>query len=305
MNVFLTGATGFVGSNVARALLATGSRVTALVRPTASLWRLHGVVDDLVLVRGEIADTEVVRRALETCRPDACIHLAWYAEPGKYLRAPENLSALTTSLSLLAELGRAKCPQVVMAGTCAEYDTSAGCLREDGVTRPETLYAATKLSLCLIGQQLASECGFGFAWARLFYLYGPYEDDRRMVPALVQALLRGASFAASQGDQVRDYLHVEDVAAGLCALARSTARGVFNVCSGVPVTVRQLMEVAQEVVGSGSVRFGAVPPRGWEPPFICGSNGRLRELGWEPKYSLKEGLHQVAAWWQARLYHRR
>ncbi len=186
-----------------------------------------------------------------------------------------------------------------MAGTCAEYDTSLGYLREDGPTRPETLYAAAKLSLCLVGQQMAAENGFGFAWGRLFYLYGPHEDNRRMVPALLSTLLRGESFPASLGEQIRDYLHVEDVASGLCALTRQGTSGVFNICSGTPVTVRSLMETAQEVVGHGSVQFGAVAYRQWDPPIICGGNRKLRDLGWNPRYTLKEGLRQTAAWWQA------
>ncbi len=300
MNVFLTGATGFVGCHVARALLSAGCAVTALVRPSSSLARLDGVADRLALVRGELADAAAVRSALAAAPPDACIHLAWYAEPGKYLRSPENLPALTASLALLTELARVGCRQVVMAGTCAEYDVSAGFLREDGPTRPETLYAATKLAMGLIGQQVAAENGFRFAWARLFYLYGPYEDGRRMVPALVRALQRGESFAATKGEQVRDYLHVEDVASALATLARRDATGVFNVASGAPVTVRHLMETARAVVGGGAVDFGAVPYRAWEPPFICGDSHRLRDLGWEPRYTLEEGLRHAAAWWRAR-----
>jgi nucleoside-diphosphate-sugar epimerase len=299
MRVFLTGGAGLIGSHAARALLAAGCGVTALIRPGSSPQRLQDVLDRLTIVRGDLADLPLVRQALGDLRPDACLHLAWYAEPGKYLHAPQNVPALTVSLALLDELARAGCKQVVMTGTCAEYDTDVGYLREDGPTRPATIYAAAKLSLNLLGQQLAAAAGLRLAWARLFYLYGPGEDERRLVPAVIRALARGETFPATKGDQVRDYLHVEDVAAGLAALVRQGVAGVFNIASGVPVTVRQLMETIGEIMGrTALLRFGAVPYRAWEPRFICGDNQRLRALGWAPRYGLREGLAGTVDWWQ-------
>ncbi|TAJ34652.1 MAG: NAD-dependent epimerase/dehydratase family protein, partial [Nitrospirae bacterium] len=159
MRVFLTGASGFVGSHVARTLLARGCEVAVLARPDNPLWRLRDVADQLTLLRGELSDVAAWRQALSDWRPEACIHLAWYVEPNKYLTSPENIPALTASLMLLDELIKAGCRQVVMAGTCAEYDTDAGFLREGGQTRPTTIYAAAKLSLSLIGQQVASAAG--------------------------------------------------------------------------------------------------------------------------------------------------
>jgi nucleoside-diphosphate-sugar epimerase len=299
MRVLLTGAGGFIGSQAARALLASGCEVAALLRPTTSPARLQDVLGRLSVVRADLADLPALRQALLDWRPDACLHLAWYAEPGKYLHSPQNIPALTTSLALLEELARAGCRQVVMAGTCAEYDTDRGLLREDGPTRPATVYAASKLALNLVGQQLAAAAGVRFAWARLFYLYGPSEDDKRVVPAVIRALSRGEPFPATQGEQVRDYLHVEDVAAGLVTLVTQGAAGVFNVASGVPVTVRQLMETVGDLLGRPDLlRFGAVPYRDWEPRFICGDNQRLRGLGWAPQYTLREGLAETVAWWQ-------
>ncbi len=163
----------------------------------------------------------------------------------------------------------------------------------------ETLYAAAKLSLCLLGQQMAAENGFGFAWGRLFYLYGPYEDSRRMVPALIGALRRGERFPATPGEQVRDYIHAEDVATALWALAAGSHEGIFNVSSGVPITIRQLMETIGEIGGrTDLIDFGTLPYRQWEPMFICGDNRKLRGTGWTPKYTLRGGLEHTAAWWE-------
>ncbi len=302
MRIFLTGASGFIGSHVARALLSAGCDVAALVRNDNPLWRLSDMASRLTLLRGDLTNLAALRPTLAAWQPEACIHLAWYAEPGKYLHSLENIPALMAGLTLLTELIQLECEQVVMVGTCAEYLSDKAILLENAPTGPATIYAATKLSLNLIGQQMAAASGINFAWARIFYLYGPYEDERRAVPALIRALLNGQPFPATLGEQVRDYLHVEDVASALVTLAERRANGVFNIASGVPVTMRQLMETIGEIAGrSDLIRFGGVPYRDWEPSFVCGDNRRLKELGWMPCYTLSQGLRQTYLWWKDRV----
>jgi nucleoside-diphosphate-sugar epimerase len=133
----------------------------------------------------------------------------------------------------------------------------------------------------------------------MFYLFGPGEDERRMVPALVRKLLAGEEFLATPGDQVRDYLHVEDAAAGLVRLLEASASGTYNVCSGEPVSIRRLMEmIGDEIGATGLIRFGAIPHRAWEPPFICGDSSRLRGLGWKPRYDLRAAIRAAVEHWR-------
>lgn len=298
MRILVTGATGFVGAQMVRVLLAAGVEVAALVSSGGNRDRLDGAIEHIRLIEGRLSDVPHLKSALAEFRPDACIHLAWYAEPGKYLYAAENVPTLQHSLMLLETLIAVGCPQVVMVGTCAEYDTDVGYLREDSAVKPATIYAACKLSMCQIGQFMAAAAGINFAWGRLFYLYGPMEDQRRLVPALMNALRRGEPFPATVGEQVRDYLHVEDVASALWILAREKQTGIFNIASGMPITIRQLMETTGEIVGHRElIQFGALPYRQWEPLFICGDNRKLKAVGWTPKYALREGLAQTAEWW--------
>lgn len=297
--LFLTGASGFIGSHVTRAALAAGSQVAALVMPGDPLTRLQDVVGQMTLIEGEMKDLPGLRPVLAKWSPEACIHLAWYVEPGNYQDSPGNLSCLAESLTLLQELPQIHCNRVVVAGTVCEYDTDAGFLREDSPTRPTTLYAASKLALNLLGQQLAAKAGFTLAWGRAFYLYGPSEDERRAVPGLIRSLLGRKPFPATLGEQIRDYLHVEDVASAFCTLADKGAEGTYNICSGNPVTMRALMETVEEIVGHpGLIHFGERPANTWDPPFVCGDNHKLRDLGWKPRYTLRSGLTQTIDWWK-------
>lgn len=296
MRVFITGASGFIGSAVMHLLVEQGIEVAALVSHDKPHERLNNLSGRFYRLEGRLGDIPALRPALEAFRPDICIHLAWYAEPEKYLYSTENIPILEQSLAALQTLIDVGCTQIVGIGTCAEYDTDFGFLREDTSTRPATIYAACKLSLCLIGQHMAAAANVNFAWARMFYLYGPQEDSRRLIPALIQSLRAGKSFDATLGEQVRDYLHVADVASALWTLSKERANGIYNIASGNPITIRALMESVGDMVGNRHlIRFGELPYRQWEPMFICGDNRKLRTLGWSPQYPLQKGLEQVAS----------
>jgi len=294
MRVFVTGASGFIGTHVTKALLARNHRVAVLVRPGDPMSRLQPLKGRFDMIAGTLEDTALLEKSISIFQPEACIHLAWYAEPGKYLDSSQNIRSLASSLSLFQTLIKAECRQIVAAGTCFEYDTGFGYLHEATPARPASLYAAAKLSCGLIGSQLAAQAKISFAWGRIFYPYGPQEDPKRLVPAAINALKQGIPFPASPGDQIRDYIHVADVASAFCTLMEKQADGVYNISTGSPVSIRQLLETLGQLMNRADlIKIGALPYRNWEPPFICGNSMQLRNLGWKPSYSLPDGLSDV------------
>ena len=302
MKILVTGAAGFIGAQVVRSLLSAGHEVGALVSPHSAAERLQEVSGRIALLRGDLYDQDSVRAVIAAWPPEVCLHFAWYVEPGKYLSSLRNTDALAATLRLISLLGEAGCRRFVGAGTCFEYDVEQGWLHEAGPTLPETLYAAAKLSACLTGAQAASAVGMQFAWARLFYMYGPREYPQRVVPALILSLLAGEAFPATLGKQVRDYLCLEDVASAFAVLAKVEAEGIFNLASGVPITIAHLLNTTAEIIGQADLlKLGAVPYRQWEPRFICGDNSRLCGLGWEPQFTLEEGLRAAVEWWRQQL----
>ena len=96
------------------------------------------------------------------------------------------------------------------------------------------------MSFHLLLEQIGALTGMSTVWARLFYLYGPGEDPRRLVASIIRSLLRSESVAISPGEQVRDFLHVDDVAAAIAHIAEGELTGPVNVGSGIPVTVAHL-----------------------------------------------------------------
>ncbi len=302
MKVFITGASGFIGSHVTRALISAGHDVLALAVPDDNLWRLQDIFPDFEVIRGVLQDIANIQNQLRSWRPQTCIHLAWYAEPRKYLNSRENLGSLQGSLNLLQTLPEYGCGQFIGAGTCAEYEMKPEMLAENERTKPETLYAACKLSFQIMGEQIAAQAGLRFAWGRIFYLYGPQEDTRRLVPSAILKLQKGEVFSASPGEQIRDYLHVTDVANAFLSFVEQQATGIYNICSARPITIKTLLDTIGDLLGRPELlAHGALPYREWEPMFICGNNDRLKATGWTPRIDLHSGLHDTINWWKQAL----
>ena len=303
MRVLVTGATGFIGSHLTRSLVQHGYEVYALIRPTADLWRIADVASSIQIVRGDLGSLEKLVPFLNEVRPRGCFHLAWYpVVPGKYLMARENFDMLEARIRLARYLTDAGCEVLVGAGTCLEYDTGFGHLSESTPSKPQSLYAATKLALGLATTHWATVTGLRVVWARLFQEFGPFEDERRLVPLVILSLLRNTPFRPLGGSQVRDYLPVEEVAEALRLLMESDVRGPVNIGSGMPISV---LELARKI-GDAMSRAHLIDAEGVSdeaagPALICADNRYLQaQTPWRPRVTLERGLTRTIEWWENR-----
>jgi nucleoside-diphosphate-sugar epimerase len=229
------------------------------------------------------------------------MHLAWYAEPGRFWSAIENIEWIGATLRLLRAFASAGGHRAVVAGSCAEYSWGAAPLREsDTPLLPATLYGACKHATQVAASALAKQLELSLGWARIFFLYGPGEDSKRLVASVACGLLRGGRVATTDGSQVRDFLHVDDLAGAFAALVLSDVRGPINLASGQPVAVRAMVEEIGRATGAmDRIDFGALEPRAGDPPRIVADVTRLREeVGFVPRVGLSEGIRGTVEWWR-------
>jgi nucleoside-diphosphate-sugar epimerase len=303
MRVLLTGATGFIGSHLTRLLVGQGVEVAALVRQGSDRRRVADVADRVRFLAGDLFEPESLGAPVRSFAPDLCVHLAWYTEPGRCLQSRQNLDLLIGSLALVKALDATGCRRLVLAGTSVEYDAGSKAVSEESPVRPGSLYASCKHALYQTASQALKGPGRSVAEARIFNVFGPWEDDRRLVPFVIRRLLSGEPAELSSGEQVRDYLHVEDVASAVWAVAASGLDGPFNVGSSHPVAVAALARDLAALVGRPDLlRVGARPLQPGEPLFLCADTSRLRrQVGWAPRYDLQNGLRQTVGWWRSYL----
>jgi UDP-glucuronate decarboxylase len=300
MKVFITGAAGFIGSHIAARATYAGHEVYALVRANTNLRRIQAITPAPHLVVGDLTSPESYERALEAIRPDVCVHAAWYVEPGKYLLSDSNFELVGSGVALAQRLAAAGCRRFVGIGTCFEYDTSFGYLSERTPTMAKTPYAASKLALQLLLEQVGARTGLEVAWARLFYQFGPGELRNRLVPDVICTLLAEQEVKLSDGKQIRDFLHADDVASAVLAVSESDLVGPVNIGSGQPITVREIATMIATVIGRPDLlAFGTIPPRVADPPFICADISRLvSATDWEPAHGLEDRIRQTVDWWR-------
>jgi len=258
---------------------------------------------DVVWHAADLLQADAAHEVVERARPELMLHLAWYAEHGRFWTSVENVRWVEATLRLLRAFAARDGRRVALAGTCAEYEWSVEggvCSEEDTPLRPATLYGVSKHATRAVSQALADEAGFELAWGRIFFLYGPGEAGTRLVPSVVQPLLEGEPAAVSEGSQVRDFLHVDDVAEAFVALLESDVCGPVNIGSGEGVAVRQVIELIGEITGrSDLIRFGTVARRLDEPATLVAGVRRLRdEVGFRPHIELGDGIAATIAWWQ-------
>jgi dTDP-6-deoxy-L-talose 4-dehydrogenase (NAD+) len=269
--IMITGATGFVGRQVLQALADADIEIIPVVR-SGKEDSVPAQDNIVTLVSTPDLFAEDADWWAAQCRGiDTILHLAWYAEPGKYLQSPINADCLSGSIALAKGAAAAGVRRFVGIGTCFEYDTSYGHLSIDTPLKPGSPYAAAKTALSIFLEPWLSSVGIAFCWCRLFYLYGDGEDARRLVPYIREQLMQDKPAELSSGTQVRDYLDVRVAGQLIAQVALSATTGYVNICSGVPITVKQLAEQVAESLGKPTLlRFGARQENPNDPPYIVG-----------------------------------
>ena len=211
------------------------------------------------------------------------------------------LDASTHLFRTFAEVGGQR---AVGVGTCAEYDWSFEHYSEFSTPlRPATTYGRCKLQVGTFLSELENETGLGTAWGRLFFLYGPHEDERRLVASVITSLLQNEPALCSHGSQIRDFLHVEDAGSALVALLDSEVTGPVNIASGAGTRIRDAVcEIAKQLGQPNLIKLGSRPAPENEPASLVADVARLRDdVGWKPEFSLSSGFSETIKWWQAQL----
>jgi nucleoside-diphosphate-sugar epimerase len=294
--VLLTGATGFIGRHCLPLLLERGYEVHAISFKTPKENQKN-----IYWHKTNLLDPKESIELIAEIQPSHLLHMAWYVAPGKCWTSLENLNWVQSSISLLQSFAQHGGKRIVMAGTCAEYDWKYGyCSEHTTPVSPDTLYGQSKHALQIILDAFCAQTGLSGAWGRIFFLYGPHEHKDRLVSSVISSLLNNKKAKCSHGNQIRDYLHVEDVADAFVALLESTVQGPINIASGLPITVREIIEkIGDRLNRQDLVELGAIPASTNEAPLVVADVRRLLdEVGWHPKYDLDSGLEQTIEWWK-------
>lgn len=275
MRIAVTGASGFIGRAVLAELSRRGLQAVACAR--TNLDAISALGHKTVALDLHEAPADAYERL---GRPETVIHLAWGGLPN-YRSLHHVESELPAQYRFLSGLVESGLQSLAVAGTCFEYGMQSGPLGEGLPTRPENPYGFAKDALRRELEFLKASWPFALTWARLFYLYGEGQAGTSLLPQLRQAVARREKvFNMSGGEQLRDYLAVEEAARLLVSLALvGCDAGAVNVCSGRPVSVRRLVEGWIHDNGwTIGLNLGHYPYPDYEPMAFWGERHKLDSL---------------------------
>jgi len=276
MKIAVTGASGFIGRHLLPILIKNGHEVIAVVRDKNKITDLHIACH---VVEHEIG-TENNDIFTKLGKPDVLLHLAWGGLPN-YKSLHHINDELPTHYQFIKVMVESGVKHVAVVGTCFEYGMQLGELSENLETRPNNPYGYAKDALRKHLQFLQDENNFNLIWMRLFYMYGDDQPDNTLYSQLRLAVSRGeVMFNMSGGEQLRDYLHIDEVVQKIVELAcMKKDIGVINVCSGVPISVRRLVE--QWIKGNEwdiKLNLGYYPYPDYEPMAFWGEREKMNTL---------------------------
>jgi nucleoside-diphosphate-sugar epimerase len=302
--VLLTGASGFVGANLAEKLVKDGHEVHLLLREGFKTWRLEHLLPHVRLHIINLLDREALTTNIAAIRPEWIFHLATF---GAYSWQDDSATAIQTNylstINLLEAGLKTGCEVFINTGSSSEYGLKDHAPAEDEYLEPNSYYAATKAAATLFCRYTAQRTQSPIFTLRLYSVYGPYEEPGRLIPTVILKGLQGEYPPLAHPEIARDFVYSGDAVQAYLTIAAASAAlppgEVYNVGSGVQTSLREVAQVAREVFAIKSEpAWGSMPNRSWDATIWVANNTKLRAAGWQPQVALRCGFQETAAWFQ-------
>lgn len=299
--ILVTGAGGFIGSNLMRALLSERSDVLGTVRnPVQALPEESNISN---FATGDLGDPRFRRYLFESFKPATVIHGASYGNNPSHKDIAKTYETNIVSSALLAdEALRAEVRAFVSLGTSSEYGWNSSAPGEDATCAPNSHYAVAKRAFTDVLQKMFRESSFPAVTLRLYSVYGPFENPERLIPKAIVSAHDGNLVKFANRGISRDFVFVDDVIAAIALAAQKAPEPelsrIFNIGTGAKTTLEDFAGILREIFSlSEAPHFGAYQPRAWDmTDWVSNPELAERELGWAAATSLPDGLKATSKW---------
>lgn len=291
VRVLITGATGFIGKPLTKALIDAGCEVLALARKAPS------DEDQINWLEADLSNDESYRDAIVAFAPEVVIHLAWQGIPDYSLET--SLANLNQSLRLLSfVLGLGCCKKVMVSGSCWEYAGARGECLESDVSRPQNDFTWAKHSIRMWLEIICKQNEITLGWFRIFYVYGPRQRAASLMPTVLNDMKSGKIPQIKTPKNANDYIFVDDVVdAFSIATNNNFTSGVYNLGSGNSTSVLDICRCAEQIVRGSDTLTQKLENKSKlnlaDIDFWAGSKITKEALNWKPKTTLEDGIRQT------------
>ncbi len=293
--ILITGASGFLGSHLRDRLCKNGAEVHAVSR------RLYlENTPNLQWWQSDLEDIQAVEQLLTNIQPDVIFHLSGNVTgaAGAEFVLPTFHSLLTSTVNLLNAATSQGCTRIVLIGSLEEPDSN------HSQVVPASPYAAAKWASSAYGRMYHQLYQTPVVIARTFMTYGPGQPIHKILPSVILSLLQNQPPKLASGKREVDWVYIDDVIAGLIAVAQmpEIEGGTYDLGSGILVTIREVVEKITSLIDTSvSPLFGALPDRPVEKVTVANINANYPQLNWQPVTGLETGLTQTIEWYRQQL----
>ncbi len=276
--ILLTGATGFIGSNIARELLDQNLEVFAICRNSSSFDKCLDIKDQITWINSDSLDW---KEKVADIKPEQLIHAAW-AGIGAQDRNDWELQIqnfrFTKELFDLVKACDVK--KVIALGSQAEYGAQGFPVNELTAPKPDDAYGATKTMTAHYLRHLFKNTETAWYWIRVFSIFGENENSNWLMPSVISKLLNNDSIQLTKCEQQYNYLYIKDFTKQLLSIVtcQEDKSGIYNLCDSVPVSLHELLLKIADLMGAPVqlLDFGAIPYREGQNMLIAGDNSKFK-----------------------------
>lgn len=292
MRILITGGNGFLGSNLVDHLLKLEHELLVISRSSNNI---KSFLSKIKFKKYNSENYSKYENVILDFNPEIVIHLAW--EGGNNYNSINHLDQIYKNippgLSLLEIIGKQDTKaKFIGCGSFLEYGTIENKINENAVESPNNFYGLSKLAFKQFSQLYCGQNNINWTWIRPCYIYGSRDVKTRLIPTVINKLLIGEDITLDDCNATIDYLHVEDFCLALEKIIETNANGVFNICSGEEINLKNLINQIKEIINPEKlIFFNSELNRSLKPKYVCGSNNKLKHVtDWHPKVSLETGL---------------
>jgi nucleoside-diphosphate-sugar epimerase len=298
----LTGASGFVGANLAEKLVNNGHEVHLFLRSGYQTWRIKHLLPYIQIHTVNLLDQESLTAIIKSIRPNWIFHLATF---GAYSWQDNSIEAINTNylstVNLIEASMKTGFESFINTGSSSEYGEKDHAPKEDEYLEPNSYYATTKAAATLFCRYTAQRTQNPIFTLRLYSVYGHYEDPNRLIPALITKGFKGKLPPLVHPEVARDFIFSEDICSAYLFVASSAGRlpagSVYNVGTGVQTSIREIVSITREVFSiSEEPTWGTMENRSWDTNIWVANNAKLCHAGWSPAYDFRTGYLRTIEW---------
>lgn len=303
-NIFLiTGASGFIGSNLLRRLVEEDAQVHVILRKNSNLWRIKDILHKTHIHISDLSNYKDVLKIIQKSKPTVIYHLASYGAYPFQKNADKILKVnILGTWNLLHALLNHKYKLFVNTGSSSEYGYKSKPMKETDLLEPASYYAVSKCTQTHLCSHMAKESNKPIVTLRPFSVYGPYEEPSRFIPTLLKSLYYGKKMSLTSPDTARDFIYIDDMIDAYLKIEelRKYQGMCFNIGTGVQSTIKHVVKEASEVTNKKiQFEWGKMKPRSWDTTsWVADISLAKKLLKWKPQYNLNHGLLKNWEWFK-------